>query len=80
GNEFLKYSLTGKQRDKLSEGVYMLVVQHETENKLWCGYALFKTLTLKELVYVSIKNKNKDELNSRAAHIIINKLKEYTCK
>ncbi|EDT3455535.1 virulence protein, partial [Salmonella enterica subsp. enterica serovar Saintpaul] len=45
----------------------------------WCGYALFKTLTLNELVYVSLKNKTNEELNSRAAELIINKLIEYPC-
>lgn len=47
------------------------------ENKLWCGYALFKTLALNELVYVSLKNKTNEELNSRTAELIMNKLIEY---
>ncbi|HCB4432389.1 TPA: hypothetical protein MZO88_004567, partial [Salmonella enterica] len=50
------------------------------EKKLWCGYDLFKTLTLNEIVYVFLKNKTHKELNSRAAELIINKLIEYPCK
>ncbi|MGJ2508983.1 Rap1a/Tai family immunity protein, partial [Salmonella enterica subsp. enterica serovar Paratyphi A] len=45
-----------------------------------CGYDLFKTLTLNEIVYVFLKNKTHKELNSRAAELIINKLIEYPCK
>ncbi|KYI05064.1 hypothetical protein AF387_16665 [Salmonella enterica subsp. enterica serovar Typhimurium] len=74
-----KFWVSGNQRDKLRAGVYLLGVEDATENKLWCGYALFKTLTLNELVYVSLKNKTNEELNSRAAELIINKLIEYPC-
>ncbi|ELY2605413.1 hypothetical protein SMB68_004067, partial [Salmonella enterica subsp. enterica serovar Kentucky] len=79
GNDFFKFWVSGNQRDKLRAGVYLLGVEDATENKLWCGYALFKTLTLNELVYVSLKNKTNEELNSRAAELIINKLIEYPC-
>lgn len=79
GNDFFKFWVSGNQRDKLRAGIYLLGVEDATENKLWCGYALFKTLTLNELVYVSLKNKTNEELNSRAAELIINKLIEYPC-
>lgn len=79
GNDFFKFWVSGNQRDKLRAGVYLLGVEDATEKKLWCGYDLFKTLTLNEIVYVFLKNKTHKELNSRAAELIINKLIEYPC-
>ncbi|ELJ5527024.1 hypothetical protein JGL56_24595 [Salmonella enterica subsp. enterica serovar Derby] len=79
GNDFFKFWVSGNQLDKLRAGIYLLGVEDATEKKLWCGYDLFKTLTLNELVYVSLKNKTNEELNSRAAELIINKLIEYPC-
>ncbi|EBU7642130.1 hypothetical protein GYE20_000743 [Salmonella enterica] len=79
GNDFFKFWVSGNQLDKLRAGIYLLGVEDATEKKLWCGYDLFKTLTLNEIVYVSLKNKTNEELNSRAAELIINKLIEYPC-
>lgn len=44
--------------DKLRAGIYLLGVEDATEKKLWCGYDLFKTLTLNEIVYVFLKIKH----------------------
>ncbi|EBF0142835.1 Rap1a/Tai family immunity protein [Salmonella enterica subsp. enterica serovar Altona] len=77
--DFLKFYAIDNVQKKDNTLMYMLGVADATENKLWCGYDLFKTLTLNELVYVSLKNKTNEELNSRAAELIINKLIEYPC-
>ncbi|EAA5957727.1 hypothetical protein EU853_20675 [Salmonella enterica subsp. enterica serovar Stanleyville] len=79
GNDFFKFWVSGNQLDKLRAGIYLLGVEDATEKKLWCGYDLFKTLTLNEIVYVFLKNKTHKELNSRATELIINKLIEYPC-
>lgn len=79
GNDFFKFWVSGNQLDKLRAGIYLLGVEDATEKKLWCGYDLLKTLTLNEVVYVFLKNKTHEELNSRAAELIMNKLMEYSC-
>lgn len=79
GNDFFRFWMSGNQQDKLRAGIYLLGVEDATEKKRWCGYDLFKTLTLNELVYVFLKKKTHEELNSRAAELIMNKLMEYPC-
>lgn len=79
GNDFFAFWVSDNQVDKLRAGIYLLGVEDATERKVWCGYDLFKTLTLNELVYVFLKNKTHEELNSRAAELIINKLMKYPC-
>ncbi len=80
GNDFYRFWVSGSQLDKLRAGIYLLGVEDSTERKIWCGYDTFKTLTLNELVYVFLKNKTHEELNFRAAGIIINKLINYPCE
>lgn len=79
GNDFLRFWVSGNQQDKLRAGVYLLGVEDITEKKIWCGYDLFKTLTLNEFIYIFLKNKTHKELNFRAADLIVGKLMEYPC-
>lgn len=79
GNDFFKLWVSGHQQDKLRAGIYLLGIEDTTENKLWCGYDLFKTVTLNEAVYAFLKNKSREELNGRAADLIVRKLMEYPC-
>lgn len=79
GNDFSRFWISGNEQEKLRAGIYLLGVEDATERKLWCGYDLFKTVTLNELVYISVKNKTHDELNSRAAKIILEKFMNYPC-
>ncbi|MBN6046618.1 hypothetical protein JYK13_21840 [Citrobacter sp. ku-bf4] len=79
GNDFFRLWVSGHQQDKFRASIYLLGVEDATENKLWCGYDLFKTLTLNEAVYTSLKNKSSEELNGRAADLIVRKLMEYPC-
>lgn len=79
GNDFFEFWVSGHQLDNLRAGIYLLGVEDTTEKKLWCGYDVFKTLTLNEFVYVFFKNKTHEERNFRAAGLIVNKLMEYPC-
>lgn len=79
GNDFFKFWVSGHQQDKLRAGIYLLGVEDATENKSWCGYGLFKTLTLNEVVYAFLKTKPREELNGRAADLIVRKLMEHSC-
>ncbi|EFI5594137.1 hypothetical protein KUS98_004507 [Escherichia coli] len=79
GNDFFRLWVSGNQQDKLRAGIYLLGIEDAAENKLWCGYDLFKTLTLNEIIYALLKNKTREELNGRAADVIVEKLMEYPC-
>lgn len=79
GNEFFRFWVSSNKQDKLRAGIYLLGIEDATENKLWCGYDLFKSLTLNEIIYSFLKNKTREELNVRAADVIVEKLMEYPC-
>lgn len=79
GNDFFRLWVSGNEQNKLRAGIYLLGIEDATENKLWCGYDFFKSLTLNEIIYSFLKNKTREELNVRAADVIVGKLMEYPC-
>lgn len=61
--------------------IYLLGVMDATEGNSWCDYRTFKTVTLRERIYVEFKKLPQDQLNQRAAKIIERILSQrYTCE
>lgn len=60
-------------RDKTSQEraqLYMAGVLDTTEGKSWCGFGLFKSDTLQEIVYRHFVKLPPERLNERAARLI----------
>jgi len=49
---------------------FLLGVMDATENKMWCSYRLFKTITLFETVEPALRKLNPSRYDERAAHVI----------
>jgi hypothetical protein len=61
--------------------VYLLGVMDATEGKVWCDYKTFKTITLQEFIFESMKRLSPVQLEKRASVVIEDTLREsFPCK
>ena len=77
---FSSYTSSSVSERRFAE-LYLLGVMDSTEGTKWCGYKKFKTITLRERIYVELKKLNSAQLNQRASELITTVLSQrYPCE
>ncbi len=78
---FFKSYLSHSAEERRHAELYFLGVMDATEGKSWCDYRRFKTITLRERIFVDFKKLSVHQLNERASKVIENILSQrYSCK
>lgn len=78
--DFFNALMIGSIEERRYAELYLLGVLDATEGSVWCDYKTYKTITIDERVFVSLKKLSTHELEGRAATVIKNILnREFPC-
>lgn len=79
--DFFAAYISESADDRKNAELYLLGVMDATEGKSWCDYKTYKTITLRERIFISFKNLESNQLSERAAKVIENILSQrYPCR
>lgn len=56
--------------ERKDAALYLLGVMDATEGRSWCNYTTFKSVTLRERIYLNFKKLESNKLNERASKVI----------
>lgn len=81
GRDFFKSYMSMIPKERANAELYLLGVMDATEGRSWCNYRTFKTITLRERVFLEFKEMDVGKLNERASKIVEEILSHrYPCK
>lgn len=81
GKDFFRSYMSRIPEERATAELYLLGVMDATEGGLWCDYRTFKTITLRERVFLEFKEMDVAKLNERASKIVEEILsRRYPCK
>ena len=79
--DFFAAYISESADDRKNAELYLLGVMDATEGKSWCDYKTYKTITLRERIFISFNNLESNQLSERAAKVIENILSQrYPCR
>jgi hypothetical protein len=81
GERFLSALASTNPAERDKANLYLLGVLDVTEKKKWCDYKTYKTVTIRERVYETLKKLPPQRLKERASSLIEESLSSrYACK
>lgn len=74
--EFFSAYTSKNHQDRKYAEAYLLGVLEATEGITWCGYRVWKSITIEEHIYTLFKALPENQKKSRASTVIVNDLKK----